>query len=278
MRKRSDWRLGDSQAAAWIRVFCTVVMMIMTVGLPAAVAGAEGQDRGSKGAITVFAASSATDCLNAIAKAYEASRGVKVRLNLASSSVLARQIEQGAQCDVFLSADLQWMDYLAQRTNIQAVTRHNLLGNRLVIVTPANRPLDVKMARTFDLPKSFAGRLAVGDPEHVPAGRYAKEALQNMGWWEGLKDRLAPAENVRTALLLVERGETDAGIVYSTDARVSKAVTVAGEFPEDAHKPICYPVALCVGAKPKAREFLDYLAGKEATAVWTAAGFTVLHR
>lgn len=243
---------------------------------PIAASAAEGQASATQPKLTVFAASSASDCLNAIAKAYGVSHKATVRLNFAASSVLARQIEQGARCDLFLSADLEWMDYLAQRTNIQAATRQDLLGNRLVIVAPTNSPLAVRMDRTFDLAKAFTGRLAVGDPEHVPAGKYAKEALQSMGWWDGLKDRLAPAENVRAALLLVERGETDAGIVYFTDARASKAVAVAAEFPQDSHKPIRYPVALCTAAGPEARAFLDYLSGKEAAAIWSAAGFTVL--
>jgi molybdate transport system substrate-binding protein len=273
-------RTGSAPGQVGVRVLASGFRMAlatwMVPALPAALTAAEGSNTATQGVVTVFAASSASDCLNAIARTYEAARKVTVRLNLASSSVLARQIDQGARCDVFLSADIEWMDYLAQRTNIQAATRQNLLGNRLVIVTPANRPLAVKMDRSFDLPKSFAGRLAVGDPDHVPAGKYAKEALQNMGWWDGLKDRLAPAENVRAALLLVERGETDAGIVYATDARASKAVTVAAEFPEDSHKPIRYPAALCVGAGAEARAFLDYLTGKEAAAVWTAAGFAVL--
>lgn len=226
--------------------------------------------------VTVFAASSASDCLTTIGCQYEAAHGVKVRLNLASSSVLARQIDEGAACDVFLSADQEWMDYLVKRDRIQTASRRDLLGNRLVIVTPADRPLTVRMAHDFDFAKAFSGRLSVGDPAHVPAGKYAREALQKLGWWTALENRLAPAENVRVALKLVERGETDAGIVYATDARAVKGVAVAAVFPEDAHAPIRYPVALCTGAGPAAAGLLEYISGAEAATVWTNAGFTVV--
>lgn len=225
--------------------------------------------------ITVFAASSATDCMTAIAKEYEATHAVKIRLNFASSSVLARQIEEAAPCDVFLSADQEWMDYLAKKSQIQAETRKNILGNSLVIITPAKHPIAVQMNREFNFAGAFASRLAVGDPAHVPAGKYAQEALQNFGWWNSLTNRLVPAMNVRDALKLVERGETDAGIVYLTDAHASKAVTVVATFPEDSHKPILYPVALCIGAKAEAKDFLGFLSGTNSVAIWTAAGFTI---
>ena len=226
--------------------------------------------------LTIFAASSATECMTAIGRNYEAAHGVKVKLNVASSSVLAQQIEAGAPCDLFMSADQEWMDYLEKRDRLQAGTRRDLLGNRLVIVTPTNRPLTVRMESAFDFPNSFASRLAVGDPTHVPAGKYAKEALQKLGWWTALADRLAPAENVRAALKLVERGETDAGIVYATDARAAKGVTVAAVFPENTHTPIRYPVALCAGAGVGAADLLKYLTSAESMAIWTNAGFAVL--
>jgi molybdate transport system substrate-binding protein len=245
---------------------------LLTLASALAAASLAAADTTNRPVLLVFAASSATDCLTVLGKPYEAARGVQLKFNFASSSVLARQIEQGAPCDLFLSADQEWMDYLAQHNRIQAATRRDLLGNRLVIVTPTNRPIVVRMERAFDFPASFAGRLAVGDPAHVPAGKYAREALQQMGWWEPLEKRLAPAENVRAALKLVERGECDAGIVYRTDAR---GVAVAAVFPESSHKPIRYPVALCVGARPEAADLLTYLAGADAAAVWTNAGFTV---
>ena len=234
-----------------------------------------GAAEASNRVVTVFAASSVTDCMNAIGRLYEAQHGVKIRLNVASSSVLAKQIEEGAPCDIFLSADQEWMDDMAKHDHIQNASRRDLLGNRLVIVTPTNRLITVRLERDFDFAKTFAGRLAVGDPAHVPAGKYAKEALQKLGWWEVLLPRLAPAENVRAALKLVERGETDAGIVYATDARSSKGVLVAAVFPEDAHAPIRYPVALCAGATVDAAAVLDYLSSAEAVAIWTKAGFTM---
>ena len=254
----------------------------MVLGLAAALAevlaplDAARAAEASNGVLTVFAAASASECMTAIGRRYEAVRGTKVRLNLASSSVLARQVEEGAACDIFLSADQEWMDYLAARGRIQPASRRDLLGNRLVVITPTNRPLAVRMARDFDFPAAFAGRLAVGDPAHVPAGKYAREALQNLGWWNGLQGRLAPAESVRAALKLVERGETDAGIVYATDARVARGVSVGGVFPAETHTPIRYPVALCAGAGAGAADLLAYLSGAEAAVVWTNAGFAVL--
>lgn len=235
---------------------------------------AAGQDINAT--ITVFAAASATDVLTTLAKQYEASHPVKVRLSFASSSVLARQIEEEAPCDLFLSADQQWMDYLAKKNKIQAGSRKDIVGNRLVIVTPAKKPLAVKMEKGFDFAGAFTGRLALGDPDHVPAGVYAKAALQSLGWWEALKNRLAPAENVRAAVKLVELGEVDAGIVYFSDAKASGKVVIAGEFAESTHEPIRYPVALTVASKPEAKGFLDFVAGKQAAAVWATAGFIPL--
>ena len=227
-------------------------------------------------ALTIFAAASAADCATAIGRQFEAATGVPVKVNAAGSSVLARQIEQGAACDVFVSADQEWMDYLDKRKLIQTATRRDLLGNRLVVVTPAKQTLAIRLARDFDFAKAFSGRLAVGDPAHVPAGKYAREALQKLGWWEALQDRLAPAENVRAALMLVERGETEAGIVYATDARAAKGVVVATVFPEETHAPIRYPAALCAGAGPGAADLLQFLYSPAAVAVWTNAGFVVI--
>ena len=276
MRRSNDMRRNEVCEPSCLAGLKAFVQGALAAGLVSVGITAQSQAVTNRETVTVFAASSATDCLTAIARQYESEHAVKVRLNFAASSTLARQIEQGAPCDVFLSADVEWMDYLAQRGDIRPPSRKDLLGNRLVIVTPTNRPIAMRMVRDFDLSAFFAGRLAVGDPEHVPAGKYAKEALTSMGWWEALKGRLAPAENVRAALKLVERGETDAGIVYLTDARASQAVSVAAEFPESAHKPIHYPAALCKGAGEQGKAFLDFLSGPEATKVWTSAGFVVL--
>ena len=251
------------------------ILILLATGVLLATGMAAAADATNR-SLTIFAASSASDCMNAIGRQFETTHGVRVKLNLASSSVLARQIEEGAPCDIFLSADQEWMDYLAKRDRIQAATRRDLLGNSLLIVTPTNRPLIVRMEPGFDLAKTFAGRLAVGDPAHVPAGKYAKEALQKLGWWEALQNRLAPAENVRAALMLVERGEVEAGIVYATDARAAKGVAVAAVFPAETHAPIRYPVALCVGAGPGAADLLQFISSPAAVAIWTNAGFVVI--
>ncbi len=233
-------------------------------------------EQGTNSMITVFAASSATEVLTDLAKRFEANHPVKIRMSFASSSVLARQIEQEAPCDVFLSADQKWMDYVSKKHTIQADSRRDIVGNRLVIVTPANKTMAVTFEKGFDFSGSFTGRLAMGDPDHVPAGIYAKEALQHLGWWNSLTNRVAPAENVRAALKLVELGEVDAGIVYLSDAKSSAKVVVAGQFPESTHSVIRYPGALCVKANPDAKSFLDFVAAKEASSVWITAGFIPL--
>jgi molybdate transport system substrate-binding protein len=236
--------------------------------------------------LTVFAASSTTDCMSELAARYQDRTGSRVNLSFASSSVLARQVEQGAPCDVFLSADLEWMDYLAERGRIQAATRRNLLGNRLVLIrftesgAVANAAADASNAvvdaeNPLKILSGYAGRLAVGDPAHVPAGRYAEQALRQLGLWEVLQPALIPAENVRTALLLVERGEADLGIVYASDARASRSVRVVGAFAEETHQPIVYPAAVIAGAAPEAAQLLEFLDGAEAAQVWEKAGFSV---
>ena len=252
----------------------TGLLVLACLALSSWVALATEQGRNST--ITVFAAASTTAVLTDLAKKYEADHPIKIRFSFASSSVLARQIEQEAPCDVFFSADQQWMDYVSEKHKIQADSRRDIVGNRLVVVIPANKKLAVKMEKGFDFAGSFTGRLAVGDPDHVPAGIYAKEALQNLGWWAALTNRLAPAENVRAALKLVELGEVDAGIVYYSDAKSSMKVAIAAQFPESVHSPIRYPAALCVKASPDAKSFLEFIAGKEAAPVWVAAGFISL--
>jgi molybdate transport system permease protein len=223
--------------------------------------------------ITVFAAASTADALTEIATAYERDRGVKVRLNFASSSTLARQIEAGAAADAYLSADEEWMDYLAERGLIDKAGRRNLLGNALVLVTPVAKPLHVSMSRQDALAGAFSGRLALGDPAHVPAGRYAQQALEHFGWYEGLKDRLMPCADVRAALTLSERGEVDAAIVYATDAAASAKVSVAAVFPDDSHRPITYPVAVCLKAAPETAAFVNHLFTAGPAGVFAHHGF-----
>ena len=193
--------------------------------------------------ITVFAAASLTDAMKDISEIWVQAGHDAPRLSFASSSTLARQIEQGAPVNVFASADEQWMDNLARYDLIAEDTRHDLLGNDLVLVVPAYHPVQFDIGHGFDLPALLGsgGRLAIGDPAHVPAGIYAEQALRKLGLWDKVAAHLAPAPNVRSALLLVERGEAPAGIVYSTDAAASKAVAVAGVFPDSSHDPITLP-------------------------------------
>jgi molybdate transport system substrate-binding protein len=227
--------------------------------------------------ITVFAAASTTDSLTKIGDLV-LERGMgKAIFSFASSSTLAKQIERGAPAQVFLSADSDWMDYLSARNLIKPGSRFDLLGNRLVLITPKASPLGPQSLVRMDLSGILGnGRLAMGDPDHVPAGKYAKAALQNLGLWADAEKRLARAESVRGALALVERGEVTLGIVYSTDAALSSKVRVIAAFPEDSHPPIVYPIALVAGrGTPLAQEFIDFLRTTEARKIFQESGFLV---
>lgn len=225
--------------------------------------------------VTVFAAASLTDSLKAVAAAYKARTGIDVTLSFGASSTLARQIEQGARADLFLSADSDWMDYLQKKGLIADASRKNLLGNRLVLVAgPGAKPAP-KIAPHFDLAGALGDRrLALADPASVPAGRYAKKALTALGVWDQIASKVVQAENVRVALEYVARGEAPYGIVYATDAKVASQVRVAGTFPESTHAPIVYPAALTRIATPGAKAFLDFLGGPQARAIFEKAGFT----
>jgi molybdate transport system substrate-binding protein len=227
--------------------------------------------------VTVFAAASLTNALQEAADTFAAAGGGRVRFSFASSSALAKQIEAGAGAQLFLPADDAWMDYLAARELLVAGTRRPLLGNRLVLVVPAATPVSVTIAAGGAWLQALPpGRIATGDPAHVPAGKYAKQALTNLGVWPDAEPRLARADNVRGAMVLVERGEAAAGIVYSTDAAVSKQVAIAGTFPETSHEPITYPIALVrSGDQGAARTFYAYLTSAEARAIFTRHGFAV---
>ena len=233
------------------------------------------QDSANGGpAVGLFAAASLTGALSEILPRHTFPR---VRLSFAGSSSLARQIDAGAPADLFVSANPRWMDYLQERGRIDAGTRIDLLANRLVVVTPASSGLEVEPRPGFDLEGAFGGRLALGDPDHVPAGIYARQALRALGWWPALEHRLAPAPDVRAALLYVERGECEAGVVYATDAAASRQVRVAAELADSLHAPIRYPVALVAGRdSPGARDLLKRLRSAEAAAVFRGHGFTVL--
>lgn len=229
--------------------------------------------------LIVFAAASLKNALDAAAHVYEARGGGKITVSYAASSALAKQIEAGAPAQVFISADEKWMDYLEQRHLVQAGSRHDLLANRLVLIEPASRKRDVTIAPGFPLRKLLnGGRLALADPASVPAGLYAKAALEKLGVWASVKDRVAAAENVRLALAFVARGEAPLGIVYATDAQVEPRVRVAGTFPADSHPPIVYPVALTTAPGwQRAKPFERFLRSSEARAIFRHWGFTPLN-
>lgn len=226
--------------------------------------------------VTVFAAASLTNAMQDIAAQYQKEKGVQVVSSFASSSTLARQIEQGAPADLFISADQQWMDYSISKQQIVENTRYTLLGNELVLVAAKASKIDkVEIDDKTQWTKLLGdSRLAVGDPDHVPAGIYAKEALQKLGAWSTLEPKLARASDVRGALALVEREEAPLGIVYGSDAIASKKVKVVGTFPASSHKPVEYPMAIVKDhEKPEVRAFYDYLKTPAASAIFKQYGF-----
>jgi molybdate transport system substrate-binding protein len=228
--------------------------------------------------LTVFAAASLTDAMKDVSALWVKAGHQPLRMSFSSSSTLAQQIAQGAPVNLFASADEKWMDYLAQKNLIVADTRKDLLGNDLVLVVPANQPEHVTIGPGFDLLKLLGpnGRLATGDPAHVPAGIYAEQALKKLGLWDSVSTRLASTEDVRAALLLVEHGEAPAGIVYGTDAAVSKAVMVAGTFPASSHDPVAYPFAVVkAGDTPEAHALLTFLSSPQGRQVFVQRGFKV---
>lgn len=228
--------------------------------------------------LTVFAAASLTDAMRDVSALWVQAGHPAPRMSFGSSSTMARQIEQGAPANLFASADEKWMDYLAEKSLIVAETRKDLLGNDLVLVVPADHPRHVSIGPGFDLSGLLGpdGRLAVGDPAHVPVGIYAEQALKKLGLWDSVSARLARTDDVRSGLLLVERGEAPAGIVYATDAAVSKGVMVAGTFPDSSHDPISYPFALLKsGDTADARALLAFLASPQARTVFMRRGFKV---
>lgn len=227
--------------------------------------------------VTVFAAASLSDALGQVGRDYQHKTGHTVGLSFAASSVLAHQIEHAQGADMFLSADTDWMDYLDQRRLIARDTRRNLLGGHLVLIAAGDSRLAVNIAPHFNLRGALGGgRLALADPESVPAGKYARAALTALGVWSDVAAQLAPAENVRAALAYVARGEAPLGIVYATDATAEPRVRIVGTFPDSTHPPIVYPVALTKEAKPLARDFLRYLESPAALAVFKKAGFVIL--
>ena len=227
--------------------------------------------------VMIYAAASTTNAITDIGKAFEAKGLGKVVTSFASSSTLAKQIEQGAPAQVFISADEPWMNYLEEKKLIEPGSRFNLLGNKLVLIAPSGSSVSkVEIGPKVELVKLLGdGKLATGDPDHVPAGKYAKAALSKLGVWNDIEGKLARTQDVRGALTLVERGETPLGIVYATDAAVTPKVKVIGIFPADTHPKIVYPTALIAGkTSPVAKSFLEFLKTPEAKAVFEKYGFT----
>ena len=255
------------------RLFAILSLLIAITGVP--------QPAVAEDSITVFAAASLKNALDDTNAAFTKASGVKVVVSYAASSALAKQIEGGAPADVFISADLQWMDYVSGKNLIKPGTRVNLLGNKLVLIAPADSKLDkVRIAKPFDIAKLAGdGRIAVADVKAVPAGLYAKAALELLGAWATAEPKLAMAENVRATLAFVARGETPIGIVYETDAKIEPKVKIVGVFPESSYPPVTYPVAETSASKNTVvARYLDFLRTGAAKAVFERYGFSFLIR
>lgn len=258
-----------------MRAFRFLLLSFLLGALLSVVCQAHAGPAGEK-PVRVFAAASLTNALNDIAAQWQRAGHPAPTLAFGASSALAKQVEAGAPADVFASADLKWMDYVDQRSRIDHASRDNLLGNTLVLIAPKGRRFQVRMQPGFRIAAAFSGKLCTGEPGVVPVGVYAKAALEKLGWWQPLQGRIVGADDVRTALTFVERGECGAGIVYATDARISNKVEVIATFPAGSHPPIVYPFALVTNARPEASAFLRYLRTPRAMAIFRRHGFTVL--
>ena len=229
--------------------------------------------------LLVFAAASLSDALEEVGGAFTAATGMRVAASYAASSVLAKQIEAGAPADAFFSADVAWVDYLEKRGLIQPSSRRDVLRNTLVLIAPADSTLRLRIAPGFDLAGALkGGRLAIADPDSVPAGEYARAALTRLGVWSRVSDRAVRGENVRAALAYVARGEAPLGIVYRTDAQAERRVRVVDVFPKDSHPPITYALALTARAPPKAAQLVEFLTGDVARQIFVRYGFTASPR
>jgi molybdate transport system substrate-binding protein len=228
----------------------------------------------AKHELLIFAAASLTNVMQDIGAAYTKETQQPVKFSFAASSALARQIEAGARADAFFSADTDWMDYLQARHLIDRATRKDVVGNRLVLVAPAASTVELKIAPNFPLARTLGnGRLSTGDPDTVPVGRYAKSALTSLGVWNDVADRVVRADNVRSAMAFVARGEAPLGIVYETDAFVDKRVRIVDVFPSHSHPPINYPIAATANARPGATQFVEYLGSPVAQEAFKKYGF-----
>ena len=256
------------------KLFSLLTVVILTVVMFSAPAPAADQGR-----IIVFGAASTTNALTDICRMFKAQGLGEAVPSFASSSTLAKQIENGAPAEVFLSANQKWMNYLEEKGMIDKGGRFDLLANRIVLIGPLDSKLsDVEIKTGFPLSDLLGdNKLSMGDPDHVPAGMYAKQALEKLEVWAAVESNTARAKDVRAALAMVERGECPLGVVYSTDAAISDKIKVLGLFPEDSHPPIVYPVALTAGHETNAtaQAFLEFLKGPEAKAVFEKYGFSV---
>lgn len=226
--------------------------------------------------IVVFVASSLTNAITEIAAKYEKEKNIEIQTSFASSSVLAKQIENGAPADIFISADTKWMQYLKDKNALNDASTVNLLGNHLVLIAPKGKAFKVDSDKSFNFANAFEGKLCTGETESVPVGIYAKQALKTLGWWDAIKFRIVGTQDVRAALVTVERGECAAGIVYETDAKVSDKVETLLVFPKNSHDPILYPLSLTKHINVNAMQFYDYLKSDQAKAIFMQYGFHFL--
>jgi molybdate transport system substrate-binding protein len=254
---------------SWLALLVAAGLASTAGALPAV---AQGKD------VVIFAAASLKNALDDIAGQWQRETGKKVVVSYAASNTLIKQIEQSAPADIFISADLDWMDYGQQKDLIKPDSRSNLLGNRLVLIAPKDSSVSANIQPGFDLAALLkGGRLAMGNVDAVPAGKYGKASLEKLGVWDSVKDKIAQAETVRAALLFVSRGEAPLGIVYQTDTAADPGVKIVGTFPENTHPPIIYPVALTKeSANADAQAFLNYLRSPAARAAFERQGFAVL--
>ena len=261
------------RAQTWLdRSLGLVAALVLAASLPHAPARAQSSD------LVVFAAASLKNALDDINAQWKKETGKEARISYGASSALAKQIENGAPAQMFISADIPWMDYVEKKNLIKADTRSNLLGNRIVLIAPAGKAKTIDIKPGFDLAKIVGdGRLAMANVDAVPAGKYGKAALEKLGAWDSVSTKVAQADNVRAALLLVSRGEAPAGIVYQTDAAADPKVKIIGTFPENTHPPIIYPIALTASAtSPDAAAFLAYIRSAKAKPLFEAQGFSVI--
>jgi len=252
------------------------LIFFLIAGLSGLAAGGRQELLPEEKSITVFAAASLTNVMEEAGRLYREKTGTEVKLNSASSSTLARQIESGARADLFFSASVRWMSYLTERDLADPSRVADLARGELVLIIPAgSEPPEIRFEPGFLVGAAFQGRLSLGDPAHVPAGQYAAEALKSLGWYDSLAPRFLPAADVRAALMAVESGEISLGIVYSTDAAVSPAVEVLAAFPRELYPPVLYQGAVLPGAGPAAEGFMAFLEGPEGRAILEKYGFGI---